>query len=127
MIYYAMIGANDVEKLAKFYEAVLATIGYSICHKGSSYGFALGGEMKSQGTIWIGKPFDGSLATPSNGSMIGLSAPNKQAVRDFHAAALANGGTSEGAPDTRDKHGPDYFIAYIRDPEGNKMAIVHAA
>jgi predicted lactoylglutathione lyase len=54
--------------------------------------------------------------------MVGLSGPSWKAVDDFHGAALANGGRSEGAPGLRPQHGQDFYAAYVRDPDGNKVA-----
>jgi hypothetical protein len=71
-------------------------------------------------------PFDGKSASVGNGSMPALVAPTQQAVRDFHAAALAHGGTDEGAPGLR-PYGPAFFAAYVRDPDGNKLSAVHEA
>jgi catechol 2,3-dioxygenase-like lactoylglutathione lyase family enzyme len=74
--------------------------------------------------LWITLPFDGNPATNGNGSMPALVAPSQDAVRAFHAAALAHGGTDEGAPGLR-PYGPAFFAAYVRDPDGNKLSAVH--
>lgn len=63
-----------------------------------------------------------SRSMPSNGMMIGLAAPSHAAVRTFHEAALANGGTCEGPPGIRDIYGPNVYMAYVRDPAGNKFS-----
>ncbi len=77
-----------------------------------------------QDALWICKPFDGAPATAGNGSMVALCAETWEQVRAFHAAALANGGTSEGEPGLRLQYNPDFYAAYVRDPVGNKLAAV---
>jgi predicted lactoylglutathione lyase len=77
-----------------------------------------------QDALWICKPFDGAPATAGNGSMVALRAKNWLQVGAFHAAALANGGTSEGNPGLRLQYNPDFYAAYVRDPDGNKLAVV---
>jgi hypothetical protein len=57
--------------------------------------------------------------------MVGLKAETPAQVREFHAAALANGGSSEGEPGPRPQYGPDLYIAYVRDPLGNKLSAVY--
>ena len=71
------------------------------------------------------KPENGQPARAGNGIMVGLHADSEAQVQAFHAAALANGGTDEGAPGLRPQYAPDYFGAYVRDPEGNKLHVVH--
>jgi catechol 2,3-dioxygenase-like lactoylglutathione lyase family enzyme len=74
--------------------------------------------------LWVGKPFDQQPATVGNGSMIALMATSWAQVDDFHAAALAGGGSSDGAPGLRPQYNPDFYAAYVRDPDGNKLAAV---
>jgi predicted lactoylglutathione lyase len=72
--------------------------------------------------FWIGKPFDGRPATVGNGSMAAFRARSWKEVDDFYAAALAHGGKSDGAPGLRPQYNPDFYAAYVRDPDGNKIA-----
>jgi predicted lactoylglutathione lyase len=60
----------------------------------------------------------------SNGSMVAFGARSWKEVDDFHAAALARGGSSEGAPGLRPQYNPGFYAAYVRDPDGNKVAAV---
>ena len=71
--------------------------------------------------FWIGKPFDQQPANVGNGSMVAFRARTWKEVDDFHAAALANGGESDGAPGLRLNYNPDFYAAYVRDPDGNKI------
>src|SRR3546814_10066669 len=77
--------------------------------------------MRDERRIWIGKPQDGQPATAGNGIMPGFLCDSETAVDAAHAAALSHGGTDEGAPGPRPLYGPDFYGAYARDPEGNKM------
>ena len=67
---------------------------------------------------------DQKSATVGNGCMVAFSARSRQAVDDFYAAALANGGTCDGPPGLRLNYAPDFYAAYVRDPDGNKVAAV---
>ena len=122
MIGYATFGVKDRDASVKFFEAVLAPLGYQKFYDDVWAGFAPGGNPAGPGTIWVGAPYDGNEAKPSNGAMIGFAAPDRAAVRAFHEAALANGGTCEGPPGIREAYGPDAYLAYVRDPVGNKMS-----
>jgi len=112
-------GTRDLDKAGKFYDALTAELGCSRTHTteksihwanpGSGVGFA------------VTLPYDGNPATVGNGVMATIGAPDQNAVTRLHAAALANGGTCEGPPGTRDN---GYYVAYWRDPDGNKMNAV---
>jgi catechol 2,3-dioxygenase-like lactoylglutathione lyase family enzyme len=71
----------------------------------------------------IGAPNNGETATPGNGQMIALLAPTRQVVDACHAAAIAGGGTCEGPPGLRLQYHPNYYGAYFRDPDGNKLCV----
>ncbi|NCM96168.1 MAG: VOC family protein [Rhodobacterales bacterium] len=119
MFAYITIGTNDLARAQRFYDATLATLGAtrlvtSDCELG--YGPA-GGPPR----LWINHPFDGRPASVGNGSMPALIAATRAAVDAFHAAALAHGGSDEGAPGLR-RYGPDFYAAYLRDPDGNKLS-----
>lgn len=122
MIGYATFGTRDKEASTKFFEAVLAPLGYKKFYDDVWAGFAVDGNPETPGTIWVGAPYNGNEAQPSNGAMIGFAAPSRAAVRAFHEAALANGGTCEGPPGIREAYGPNAYLAYVRDPVGNKMS-----
>jgi catechol 2,3-dioxygenase-like lactoylglutathione lyase family enzyme len=70
-------------------------------------------------------PFDGNAASAGNGSMVAFAAPSSAAVDAAHAAGLESGGTDDGAPGPRDRYGAGYYAAYLRDPDGNKVQVVH--
>lgn len=122
---YVTLGAHDAAKSNAFYDAVLATIGWSshvefpgwraYSENGAGDGF----------TLWICEPFDGQAASSGNGSMMGFSVDSHEKVVAFHVAAMANGGTDEGAPGPRAHYGPKWYSAYVRDPAGNKLSVVY--
>ncbi|MFN3970826.1 MAG: hypothetical protein ACK4L4_05550 [Gemmobacter sp.] len=74
--------------------------------------------------LWVTRPFDGGPARAGNGAMVAFAAPGRAAVEAFHAAALAQGGADEGAPGLRPQYGAGFYAAYVRDPDGNKVAAV---
>lgn len=122
---YMMIGSNDLARSRIFYDAVMPHLGGKIAHEyeGLTFCYALPGGTK----LWIAKPYDRSEATPANGSMPGYGCTSREAVDAAHAAALAHGGTNEGDPGPRPMYGPEFYGAYARDPDGNKMSFVLAS
>ena len=120
---YLTLGTSDVARAARFYDAALAPLGLiRRATEDSEVGYGLPGDHRTR--IWVTQPFDGNPASVGNGSMLALVAPSQQAVQNFHAAALAAGGSDEGAPGLR-PYGPAFYAAYVRDPDGNKLSAVH--
>ena len=120
---YLTLGTNDLARAARFYDAALAPLGMiRRATEPTEVGYGFAPDRRTR--LWITLPFDGKPASVGNGSMPALVAPSQQAVRDFHAAAIAHGGTDEGTPGLR-PHGPAFFAAYVRDPDGNKLSAVH--
>ena len=125
MFSHITVGTNDVIRMAKFYDAFLAPLGI-VRYWTEDAGDIVGWTREKDGSrFFVCKPFDRKAANPGNGCMCAFAAPSREAVALAHQAALANGGTDEGAPGLRIHYGPDYFGAYVRDPEGNKMHVVH--
>lgn len=131
MLSYTYFGTADLARAIRFYEATLATLGMSRCVTGdpgwdrvaAGWGLYEEGGLRER-AFWIGLPFDQKPATVGNGSMVAFSARTWRAVDDFYAAALAHGGSCEGAPGLRLHYSPDFYAAYVRDPDGNKLAAV---
>jgi catechol 2,3-dioxygenase-like lactoylglutathione lyase family enzyme len=120
---YLTLGTNDLARAARFYDAALAPLGFvRRATEATELGYGLPEDRRTR--IWITQPFDEKPATVGNGSMPAFVAPDQDAVRAFHRAALAAGGTDEGAPGLR-PYGPRFFAAYVRDPDGNKLSAVH--
>lgn len=121
MLMYVTLGTNDLTRARAFYGPVLATLG--LVQKMSNDSEAgYGPPAAEEPQFYILTPFDGQPASRGNGTMLALTAPSRAAVRAFHAAALANGGSDEGAPGLR--YAPDFFSCYVRDPDGNKLSAV---
>lgn len=80
-------------------------------------------EGRSRPLFVIGQPFDGRPHDAGNGQMVAFVARDRQMVRDVYEVALRNGGTSEGAPGLRTHYHANYYGAYFRDPEGNKICV----
>jgi predicted lactoylglutathione lyase len=101
MIAYITIGSNDLPHAKAFYQAILPPLGYDF----------------SEGR------FDGAPATAGNGMMVAFQARTQAEVRDLHGAALAAGGQDDGAPGFRAAYSAGFYVGYLRDPDGNKIAL----
>ncbi|MBA4263830.1 MAG: lactoylglutathione lyase [Comamonadaceae bacterium] len=131
MFTYVCLGTNDIVRSAAFYDAALGALGLSRCLVEGDPNFDgwLGWSSDDSGSeaslnLWVCAPFDRQPATPGNGVMLALRAQTWLQVQVFYAAALANGGTSEGEPGLRPQYGENFYAAYVRDPDGNKLAAV---
>lgn len=122
MFSHIMIGTNDLDKAKTFYDALLGTLGVP---EGRVDRYRIFWRTKT-GTFSVTKPINGESATCANGGTIGFLA-NSQAEADaFHAAGLAHGGkTCEEPPGIREGSGVKLYIAYLRDPDGNKLCALH--
>lgn len=119
MISHTMLGTNDLERAVAFYDRVLGELGYPRVRK-YAQSAAYGPGENGPPIFWICNPYDGGPASAGNGTHVAFMAPDRASVDRFHATALALGGVDEGAPGLRD-YGPDYYGAYVRDPDGNKI------
>jgi catechol 2,3-dioxygenase-like lactoylglutathione lyase family enzyme len=128
---YVYFGTQDLARATAFYDTVLATLGMRRCitndpewdRTSAGWGIYEDGGAREL-AFWIGKPFDGRPASVGNGNMVAFSARSWKAVDDFHAAALSNGGVCDGAPGLRPHYASDFYAAYVRDPDGNKVVAV---
>ena len=126
MLTYITIGTNDLQRAAAFYDAIFNVLGYSRLPAWTE-DWAMWGDEKNPDegfSFCICPPFDRQPATAGNGTMFAFRAANAELVRRFHAAGLLAGGKSEGMPGTRTAYGPDFYVAYLRDPDGHKLACV---
>lgn len=118
MIGYTTIGVTDMEKAKAFYTELLADLGASLLMDMDRIAFIGTGMDAPMLSICI--PYNGSDPQPGNGNMVAITAPSKDKVDELHAKAISLGGSCEGEPGQRI---PDMFYgAYIRDPDGNKLA-----
>ncbi len=133
MFAYATLSSTDFAASRRFYDATLAVLGQTVVHDYSDGGWvayepppaAAQPINDDQPMLWLCKtPFNGQPANVGNGSMLSFRAKSRAQVDACYAAALANGGTSEGAPGVREAYGPNMYLAYARDPMGNKLSFV---
>ena len=126
MLGYLTIGANDVDASARFYDALLLPLGYEKQVADGYAQYSLEGVAdrdNGPGTVYVMKPFDGGPATSGNGMMPAFRVPGDATVRELYAAGIAAGGTDEGAPGVRSYYADTFYVGYLRDPVGNKVAL----
>lgn len=127
MLNHVMLGATDIERSKRFYDAVLGTLGagepvrnlapsghtrYFYRHDGSSF--------------CITEPINGEQASAGNGSTVGFKCQSPEQVKQFHDVAVAHGGTSvEDPPGLREGGMGSLYLAYVRDPDGNKLCAIY--
>lgn len=123
MFSHIMVGADDVDVSKKFYDAVLGAIGVpegKIDPKGRVF------YRTSSGVFAVSKPIDGTAATAASGGTIGFACGSPEMAKAFHDAGVANGGTSiEDPPGWREGAAGKVYLAYLRDPYGNKLCMLH--
>ena len=118
VLHHVSLGTNNMEKALAFYDAVLGTLGLKRVMDFAPHAVAYGVDAP---VFWIGGAHDGAKASVGNGVHLGFAASSKEAVAAFHEAALKHGGTDDGPPGPRPLYGPDYYGAFVRDPDGNKI------
>jgi catechol 2,3-dioxygenase-like lactoylglutathione lyase family enzyme len=124
MLSHVHIGIGDFGRAFGFYAPVMAALGLQLRFRDDARQWA--GWVSAQAPrplLLIGKPFDGQPAQAGNGQMVALLAPSRDAVDRVHALALSLGASCEGAPGLRPRYHPDYYGAYFRDPDGNKLCV----
>lgn len=125
MFSHVMVGADDVAASRAFYDAALGALGVRPGReddKGRVF------WRTQSGVFAITSPIDGRAASGANGGTIGFAAANTEEVDAWHAAGLANGGTAcENPPGFREGMGIKLYLAYLRDPAGNKLCAAFRA
>ena len=123
MYSHNMVGSNDIEASKKFYDATFQAIGGKPAitdDKGRLI------YMHNGGLFLVGEPIDGQPATIGNGCTIGFAMENPEQAKAWHDAGVANGGTSiEDPPGIREGGFGAMYLAYLRDPSGNKLCALH--
>ena len=129
MFSHIFLGVSDFDRSLEFYRHVMAALGVPerFCEHGRPWaGWQTPGTVRP--LFLIGTPYDGHAHHPGNGQMIAFSAADRATVERVYHVALSNGGTSEGAPGLRPEYHANYYGAYFRDPDGNKLCVVcHSA
>ncbi|APG09899.1 MULTISPECIES: VOC family protein [Bradyrhizobium] len=120
MIHHVSLGSNDIQRARAFYDPLMSLVGLRLI-KISATSLDYGA---SDIVFSIVAPVDGRPAAPGNGVHVAFQAPDRETVRRFHQTAMAQGGTDEGAPDIREKYNANYYGAFVRDPDGNKIEAV---
>ena len=125
MFSYMSLGTSDLSIAIRFYDAALAPLGHARIDGFDPEGTSAAWGLDDPGPhLWVTLPFDGQPASVGNGCMVSFLAETRAAVDAFHRAALAHGGSDEGAPGLRPQYGPTFYAAYVRDPDGNKLNAV---
>ena len=122
MFSHVMIGTNDLDKAKVFYDALLGTLGVPPGRVDRHRVF----YRTKTGVFGVTKPIDGQPAHHANGGTIGFLAENPEQAAAWHAAGVANGGkTCEDPPGVRETPAGKAYLAYLRDPDGNKLCALH--
>ena len=121
-LHYVMIGASDIARARLFYDAVFPCFGGQLELDVPDYGFCY--MFRNGSHTWVATPYNKEAPAPGNGYMPGFVCANPEEIDAAHAAALAHGGTDEGAPGPRPAYGPSFYGAYVRDPDGNKLGFI---
>jgi catechol 2,3-dioxygenase-like lactoylglutathione lyase family enzyme len=123
MFSHIMLGAEDIQKSKLFYDAILGALGHKpgvIDPKGRAF------WITGTGIFCLSRPINGDPACHGNGSTIGFAAASPAEADAWHAAGIANGGTAcEDPPGIREGAGGKLYLAYLRDPDGNKICALH--
>ena len=127
MFSHVMIGTNDIEKSQRFYDAVLATLGARAPLRNEAPSGHVRLFYRHEGsTFCVSEPINGEAASCANGGTIGFQCSSAEQVQQFHDAAVAHGGTSvEDPPGLRESSMGAMHLAYVRDPDGNKLCAIH--
>jgi catechol 2,3-dioxygenase-like lactoylglutathione lyase family enzyme len=120
MIHHLSIGTNDIGRAKQFYDPLMSLIGFRLLKM--SGGAAHYGA--SDIVFSLETPVNGYAASPGNGVHIAFQAPDRETVRRFYEKALANGAADEGAPGIRENYNANYYGAFVRDLDGNKIEVV---
>lgn len=127
MFSHVMIGTNDIERSKRFYDAVLGVLGAGEPVRNAAKTGHNRLFYRHEGSSFcVSEPIDGEEATFANGGTIGFKCSTPEQVREFHDVAVAHGGTSiEDPPGLREGQLGAMYLAYVRDPDGNKLCALH--
>lgn len=117
MIHHVSLGTDDVDRARIFYDPLMELLGLRRI-KADEWGVHYGtGDI----LFSLLRPADGGRASPGNGAHVAFIALDRAMVDRFHALALEGGGRSNGAPGTRPEYDPNYYAAFVHDPDGNAI------
>jgi catechol 2,3-dioxygenase-like lactoylglutathione lyase family enzyme len=124
LLSHVFIGINDFDRAFGFYSKLMTDLGLVLKFSEPEKPWA--GWMQNDAPrplLIIGRPYDRGVASPGNGQMVALLAKDRATVDRCFATAIANGSRSEGLPGIRPEYHPNYYGAYFRDPDGNKLCV----
>lgn len=122
MFSHIMIGADNLDRAKTFYDAVLGTLGVPPARVDGHRIF----YITPTGVFSVSQPIDGKPATAGNGGTIGFACKDSAQADAWHAAGIAHGGTTiEDPPGVREGPTGKMYLAYLRDPDGNKICALH--
>lgn len=124
MLLYTTIGTNDLARATAFWGPIMASFGHAQLPDIGEGWAGWGKDYDGGFGFYLCTPFDGRPAEGGNGGTFAFAAKSAAHVRELHALALAAGGTDDGAPGTRDYYSADFYVAYVRSPDGHKVAFV---
>jgi len=121
---HVFVGVNDFDRAYSFYSALMRVLNHALkfCERDRPWAGWVSSDAPRP-LFLIGRPYDGSPASNGNGQMVAFLANDRSVVDRAYAVALENGASSEGRPGLRPEYHPDYYGAYFRDPEGNKLCV----
>ncbi len=123
MFSHMMVGSNDIERSKRFYDAVFTAIGGKPGRQDEKGRLSY---MHNGGVFMVTPPIDGQPATPGNGCTVGISVDGPEQAQQWQDAGVAAGGTAiEDPPGVRSGGGMSLYLAYLRDPDGNKLCALH--
>ncbi|MCH8544638.1 MAG: VOC family protein [Alcanivorax sp.] len=124
MIAYTMVGTRNLARALAFYAPLFAEMNLDICWEDdASVCYGKKDDLNFP-RFFVGYPFDGNDASIGNGTMTAFQFPDPEQVNKLHGIAMRHGGSDEGAPGYRPQYGEGFYAAYVRDPDGNKLAFV---
>jgi len=124
MFSHIFMGVSDFERAFGFYQPVMTALGLDLRFKETSKPWAAWHRPGGKRPFFvISSPFNEQAHDPGNGQMTAFMAMTRERVRSVYAVAIAAGGTSEGMPGLRPEYHQNYYGAYFRDPDGNKLAV----
>ena len=121
MYSHVTVGTNDFDRAKKFYDSLMETLGHPVLFQAPN---ALAYGTPTGEKFFVLSPFDGNEARAGNGVHAAFKVDSRATVDAFHKTALVCGGSDEGAPGPRPHYHPNYYGAYVRDPDGNKLQAV---
>ncbi|WP_044617903.1 VOC family protein [Gynuella sunshinyii] len=127
MFNHIMVGSNDIERSKYFYDAVLGILGVGEPIRNTADSGHIRLFYRHDGNVFcVSEPINDEKATPANGGTIGFKCSSPEQVKEFHDIAVAHGGVSiEDPPGLRESQLAAMYLAYVRDPDGNKLCALY--